>query len=160
MELSNHTDRSFLLDLPFGCKVHCKTILPLLHFSGLYFWRIFTFSVPNWSGKKEQETILGARNSSIDFRHSGHIFCFHHSRRAGRSPNCKFEWLFWCIMYHFSFTKWLKYLNEYFQVRHIKQGINPSSVHKIYFSGPFLAKGFKIGVVAGLIALTVRFDCI
>ncbi|KAK9069576.1 hypothetical protein SSX86_011480 [Deinandra increscens subsp. villosa] len=39
-------------------------------------------------------------------------------------------------------------------VRHIHKGINPSSVHEIYFSGPFLAKGFKIGVVAGLIALT------
>ncbi|KAI3810309.1 hypothetical protein L1987_19921 [Smallanthus sonchifolius] len=39
-------------------------------------------------------------------------------------------------------------------VRHIEQGINPSSVHQIYFSGPYLAKGFKIGVVAGLIALT------
>ncbi|XP_021993548.1 sulfate transporter 1.3 isoform X1 [Helianthus annuus] len=39
-------------------------------------------------------------------------------------------------------------------VRHIDKGINPSSVHQIYFSGPYLAKGFKIGVVAGLIALT------
>ncbi|XP_076899960.1 sulfate transporter 1.3-like [Bidens hawaiensis] len=39
-------------------------------------------------------------------------------------------------------------------VRHIEQGINPSSVHEIFFSGPYLAKGFKIGVVAGLIALT------
>ncbi|KAC9735356.1 hypothetical protein E3N88_45324 [Mikania micrantha] len=39
-------------------------------------------------------------------------------------------------------------------VRHIEKGINPSSVHEIYFSGPYLTKGFKIGVVAGLIALT------
>ncbi|XP_071725658.1 sulfate transporter 1.3-like [Rutidosis leptorrhynchoides] len=39
-------------------------------------------------------------------------------------------------------------------VRHINQGINPSSVHEIYWSGPLVAKGFKIGVVAGLIALT------
>lgn len=41
-----------------------------------------------------------------------------------------------------------------YQVRHIEQGTNPSSVHEIFFSGPYLAKGFKIGVVAGLIALT------
>nr|KAJ0196895.1 hypothetical protein LSAT_V11C700373340 [Lactuca sativa] len=39
-------------------------------------------------------------------------------------------------------------------VRHIEQGINPSSAHEIFFNGPFLAKGFKIGVIAGLIALT------
>ncbi|XP_047341653.1 sulfate transporter 1.3-like [Impatiens glandulifera] len=39
-------------------------------------------------------------------------------------------------------------------VRKIERGINPSSVNEIYFSGKFLMKGFRIGVVAGLIALT------
>ncbi|XP_073273691.1 sulfate transporter 1.3-like isoform X1 [Primulina huaijiensis] len=39
-------------------------------------------------------------------------------------------------------------------VRHIDRGINPASVHDIYFSGSYLGKGFKIGVVAGMIALT------
>ncbi|KAM3275642.1 hypothetical protein ACQJBY_044168 [Aegilops geniculata] len=39
-------------------------------------------------------------------------------------------------------------------VKHIEQGINPSSVHKIYFAGPFVAKGFKIGVVCGIVGLT------
>ncbi|KAF8404551.1 hypothetical protein HHK36_009438 [Tetracentron sinense] len=39
-------------------------------------------------------------------------------------------------------------------VRHIKKGINPSSVNEIYFTGEYLAKGFRIGVVAGMIALT------
>lgn len=39
-------------------------------------------------------------------------------------------------------------------VRHIKQGINPPSVHLIYWSGPNLAKGFRIGVVAGMVGLT------
>lgn len=37
----------------------------------------------------------------------------------------------------------------------IKKGVNPSSVHKIYFTGPFVAKGFKIGAVCGMIGLTV-----
>ncbi|XP_030459302.2 sulfate transporter 1.3-like [Syzygium oleosum] len=36
----------------------------------------------------------------------------------------------------------------------IKKGVNPSSVKKIFFTGTYLAKGFKIGVVAGMIALT------
>ncbi|KAI7741020.1 LOW QUALITY PROTEIN: hypothetical protein M8C21_006013 [Ambrosia artemisiifolia] len=45
-------------------------------------------------------------------------------------------------------------------VRHIDQGINPSSVNQIYFSGPYLAKGFKIGVVAGLVALTGHFPAV
>jgi high affinity sulfate transporter 1 len=41
------------------------------------------------------------------------------------------------------------------KVNHIEKGINPSSVHKIYFTGDYLGKGFKIGVTAGMIALTV-----
>lgn len=41
------------------------------------------------------------------------------------------------------------------KVRHIEKGINPSSIHQIFFTGDYLAKGFKIGVVAGMIALTV-----
>ncbi|XP_050375682.1 sulfate transporter 1.3-like [Argentina anserina] len=39
-------------------------------------------------------------------------------------------------------------------VRYIEKGINPSSVKQIFFTGGFVAKGFKIGVVAGMIALT------
>ncbi|XVF39477.1 hypothetical protein PTKIN_Ptkin01aG0037800 [Pterospermum kingtungense] len=39
-------------------------------------------------------------------------------------------------------------------VKHIDKGINPSSVNQIYFSGEYLLKGLKIGVVAGMIALT------
>ncbi|CAI9116354.1 OLC1v1017476C2 [Oldenlandia corymbosa var. corymbosa] len=39
-------------------------------------------------------------------------------------------------------------------VKHIKKGINPSSVNEIYFTGDNLLKGIKIGVVAGMIALT------
>lgn len=42
-----------------------------------------------------------------------------------------------------------------FQVKHIDQGINPSSVHKIFFTGDYVLKGFKIGVVAAMVALTV-----
>ncbi|CAN0890237.1 High affinity sulfate transporter 2 [Linum grandiflorum] len=40
------------------------------------------------------------------------------------------------------------------QVKDIKQGINPSSVHEIFFTGKYLVKGFRIGVTAGMIALT------
>ncbi|XP_030459303.2 sulfate transporter 1.3-like [Syzygium oleosum] len=39
-------------------------------------------------------------------------------------------------------------------VGNIKKGVNPSSVKEIFFTGTYLAKGFKIGVVAGMIALT------
>lgn len=41
------------------------------------------------------------------------------------------------------------------QVRYIEKGINPPSVNQIYFSGEYLLKGFRIGVVAGMIGLTV-----
>ncbi|KAL7085586.1 hypothetical protein ACP275_14G289600 [Erythranthe tilingii] len=39
-------------------------------------------------------------------------------------------------------------------VRHIEKGINPTSVKEIYFSGEYLLKGVRIGMVAGIIALT------
>ncbi|KAJ4820319.1 sulfate transporter 1 [Rhynchospora pubera] len=39
-------------------------------------------------------------------------------------------------------------------VRHIDKGINPSSVHKIYWTGTYLAKGARIGIIAGMVGLT------
>ncbi|XP_034680730.1 sulfate transporter 1.3-like [Vitis riparia] len=39
-------------------------------------------------------------------------------------------------------------------VPHIRKGVNPPSLHEIYFTGGYVIKGFKIGVVVGLIALT------
>ncbi|TVU48079.1 hypothetical protein EJB05_07702 [Eragrostis curvula] len=39
-------------------------------------------------------------------------------------------------------------------VKHLEKGVNPPSASLIYFSGPNLMKGFRIGVVAGMIALT------
>ncbi|KAJ6352842.1 hypothetical protein OIU76_001955 [Salix suchowensis] len=44
-------------------------------------------------------------------------------------------------------------------VNHIEKGINPSSVNQLYFSGDHLLKGARIGIVAGMIALTVRQLC-
>lgn len=43
------------------------------------------------------------------------------------------------------------------QVKHIEEGINPPSVSEIYFTGDYLLKGVRIGIVAGIIALTVSF---
>lgn len=40
-------------------------------------------------------------------------------------------------------------------MNHIRKGVNPPSANEIYFTGELLAKGFKIGVVAGMVALTV-----
>ncbi|KAJ4878750.1 Sulfate transporter 1.2 [Raphanus sativus] len=39
-------------------------------------------------------------------------------------------------------------------VKHLDKGINPSSFDQIYFSGDNLAKGIRIGIVAGMVALT------
>lgn len=41
-------------------------------------------------------------------------------------------------------------------MKHIDQGINPPSIDMIFFTGPYLLKGIKIGAIAGVIALTVR----
>lgn len=42
-----------------------------------------------------------------------------------------------------------------FQVRHVKKGVNPSSASEIFFSGKYLGPGIRVGVVAGMVALTV-----
>ncbi|EYU43602.1 hypothetical protein ABFS82_03G012900 [Erythranthe guttata] len=39
-------------------------------------------------------------------------------------------------------------------VKHIEKGINRPSVDEIYFTGDYLLKGVKIGIVAGMVALT------
>lgn len=39
-------------------------------------------------------------------------------------------------------------------VGHVKKGLNPSSFHRIFFSGKFTARAIKIGLVCGLVALT------
>ncbi|CAA0831621.1 Sulfate transporter 1.3 [Striga hermonthica] len=39
-------------------------------------------------------------------------------------------------------------------VRHIEKGINSPSLDQIYFSGEYLLKGARIGIVAGMVALT------
>ncbi|XP_010538958.1 PREDICTED: sulfate transporter 1.1-like [Tarenaya hassleriana] len=39
-------------------------------------------------------------------------------------------------------------------VKHIDQGINPSSVHEIYFTGNYATHGIRIGAIAGMIGLT------
>ncbi|KAL5542853.1 hypothetical protein UlMin_010563 [Ulmus minor] len=39
-------------------------------------------------------------------------------------------------------------------VNHINKGINPPSLDEIHFTGEYVVKGFRIGVVAGIIALT------
>ncbi|KAG1334536.1 sulfate transporter 1.3-like [Cocos nucifera] len=39
-------------------------------------------------------------------------------------------------------------------VKHIEKGINTSSVNKIYLTGSSAMKGFRIGLVAGMVALT------
>ncbi|KAK7245868.1 hypothetical protein RIF29_40722 [Crotalaria pallida] len=39
-------------------------------------------------------------------------------------------------------------------VRHIEKGVNPSSASEIFFSGKYLGAGIRIGVVAGMVALT------
>ncbi|KAL0412695.1 UNVERIFIED_CONTAM: Sulfate transporter 1.3 [Sesamum radiatum] len=44
--------------------------------------------------------------------------------------------------------------NVHHGVNHIERGINPSSVHKIHFTGSYVAIGFRIGAIAGMIGLT------
>jgi hypothetical protein len=45
----------------------------------------------------------------------------------------------------------------FLQVKDIQKGINPSSAHQLIFSGSLVGTAAKIGLVAGLIAITVRW---
>jgi hypothetical protein len=40
-------------------------------------------------------------------------------------------------------------------VKHIDRHVNPASASEIYFSGNYLSAGIRIGVIAGMVALTV-----
>ncbi|KAH7518555.1 hypothetical protein FEM48_Zijuj09G0184000 [Ziziphus jujuba var. spinosa] len=52
------------------------------------------------------------------------------------------------------FTKKTDIVSVMRSVNHIKKGVNPPSVNEIYFTGDYLAKGFRIGLVCGMVALT------
>lgn len=43
-------------------------------------------------------------------------------------------------------------------VKHIKSGLNPSSVHQIQLTGPHVAQAAKTGLLSAIIALTVSFS--
>ncbi|KAK8600872.1 hypothetical protein V6N12_050719 [Hibiscus sabdariffa] len=66
--------------------------------------------------------------------------------------NVHHGWNWQTILIGVSFLSFL--LVAKYIVKDIEKGINPSSVNQIYFSGEYLLKGLKIGIVAGLIALT------
>lgn len=67
--------------------------------------------------------------------------------------------MLFCVFYSFPFEAYAvcdipKSLPP--KVKSIKKGVNPSSADKIFFTGDYLGKGFKIGVVSGMVALTVK----
>ncbi|KAK9028517.1 hypothetical protein V6N11_025674 [Hibiscus sabdariffa] len=66
--------------------------------------------------------------------------------------NVHHGWNWQTILIGVSFLSFL--LVAKYIVKDIEKGINPSSVYQIYFRGEYLLKGLKIGIVAGMIALT------
>lgn len=67
--------------------------------------------------------------------------------------------MLFCVFYSFPFEAYAvcdipKSLPP--KVKSIEKGVNPSSADKIFFTGDYLGKGFKIGVVSGMVALTVK----
>lgn len=154
MELSNHTNRSFLLDLPFGCKVHCNTILPIL-IPPIFIFDLYLLLVSQFDqGKKYKKLFWVPAIAPLLSVIVATFFVY--ITRADRE-GVQIVSLLCFLVQHVSIFVLLNCLDEHFKVHHIKQGINPSSAHEIFFSGPFVAKGFKIGVIAGLVALTVHF---
>jgi low affinity sulfate transporter 2 len=39
-------------------------------------------------------------------------------------------------------------------VKHIKRGLNPSSIHQLQLSGPHVGEAAKVGLISAIIALT------
>lgn len=42
-------------------------------------------------------------------------------------------------------------------VKHVKGGLNPSSIHQLDFNSPYIKEVAKIGLVVALVALTVSY---
>jgi low affinity sulfate transporter 2 len=42
-------------------------------------------------------------------------------------------------------------------IKHIKRGLNPSSVHQLQFNNPHIGEVAKIGLIVAVVALTVGF---
>lgn len=45
-------------------------------------------------------------------------------------------------------------------VKHVKGGLNPSSVHELQVNSPFVGEVAKIGLIVSIVALTVRVHII
>ena len=112
------------------------------------------------TGKEEEDVILGASNCPFDISHSVHSFRVSNSCRKERSSNSEPISSYFQSKYipkkrrkGKKGKKMIIFISM--QVNHIEKGLNPSSVHLLYLSGENLLRGFKIGAVAGMIALTV-----
>ncbi|KAK6135381.1 hypothetical protein DH2020_030892 [Rehmannia glutinosa] len=66
--------------------------------------------------------------------------------------NVNHGWNWQTIMIGVTFLVFL--LVTKYIVNHIERGINPPSLNEIHFTGSYMMKGLKIGVVAGMVALT------
>ncbi|KAK6135403.1 hypothetical protein DH2020_030857 [Rehmannia glutinosa] len=66
--------------------------------------------------------------------------------------NVNHGWNWQTIMIGVTFLVFL--LVAKYIVNHIERGINPPSLNEIHFTGSYMMKGLKIGVVAGMVALT------
>ncbi|XAR49438.1 hypothetical protein NMG60_11032649 [Bertholletia excelsa] len=55
-----------------------------------------------------------------------------------------------------TFTVYITHANKHGVqiVYHVEKGVNPPSASEIFFTGGYLVKGFRIGAVAGMVALT------
>lgn len=49
----------------------------------------------------------------------------------------------------------MKILNFVAQIGHLPKGINPPSVNKLHFGGPYMALALRVGIITGILALTV-----
>lgn len=160
MELADCTHRSNLLTLPFVCQVHCKSFFfEFYDISFINHARLFLFLfILLYQGKKNRKLFwVPAIAPLLSVIISTFFVYITHAEKDGVQIVCS--------IYHWSrFTLLSRahahthtHINNSFllKVRHITKGVNPSSIDQIYFTGDYLVKGFKIGVVAGMIALTV-----
>ncbi|KAH7518557.1 hypothetical protein FEM48_Zijuj09G0184200 [Ziziphus jujuba var. spinosa] len=63
-------------------------------------------------------------------------------------------WNWQTILIGISFLCFMLLAKYIVRVNHINKGVSPPSINEIYFTGDYLAKGFRIGVVCGMVALT------
>ncbi|KAA3488539.1 sulfate transporter [Gossypium australe] len=147
VELGNYTNRNVLPGLPLGGKIHCKIVVRNFFVHQSFLHVIMMLYETEQEKQKKKLFWVPAIDPLISVVLSIFFMYITRSDKHGVQIVCII-----LSSVRFIYEPWLvaKVMKIHFHnVKHIRRGINPSSLIEIFFSGEYLAKGFSIGVLAG-----------